>query len=100
MSVTRKSEDSSGIVFLDGRTARNNGAEEKTPDLTERWRQQPSEFPETLADDHEATRLTNRPCSGESVASSGEVNWTVRKIKSGLVRRSVTDWLQENSAYV
>ncbi|KAJ1129495.1 hypothetical protein NDU88_007863 [Pleurodeles waltl] len=51
--------------------ARNNGAEEKRPELTERRRQQPDHCPETLGDNQEATRHMNWPRSGESVASSG-----------------------------
>ncbi|KAJ1208261.1 hypothetical protein NDU88_003647 [Pleurodeles waltl] len=72
MSVTRKSGDSSGTVFLDRQTAPNCGAE-KTLDPTERQREQPNYFPETLGDDQEATRHTSRPHSGESEASSGMV---------------------------
>ncbi|KAJ1080023.1 hypothetical protein NDU88_000245 [Pleurodeles waltl] len=72
-NVTRKLADSSGIASCVRRIACNYGAEEKTPEPRERRKQQPDDCPENLWNDQEATRHTNRPRSGESVASSGPV---------------------------
>ncbi|KAJ1215174.1 hypothetical protein NDU88_002783 [Pleurodeles waltl] len=50
-----------------------DGGKEKTPDLRERWNQQPDGGPEKQWNDPEAMRRYNRPRSGENVASSGTV---------------------------
>ncbi|KAJ1084568.1 hypothetical protein NDU88_004714 [Pleurodeles waltl] len=72
-NFTRKPAECLGIASRVGWITHSYGTEEKTPEPRERRKQQPDNCPENQWNNQEATRHTNRPHSGESVASSGTV---------------------------